>query len=294
MIHRRLVLALAVAVSPLVACAGATEETDESDMSEDALTAAASKWVGSYTHADPRGGYLRSLDLTQVKVGGKTKNTFMAWRTIRSQCQGAICPSIPIRGTWFVDSKKFYLYPEGSEALSYRYATTPYGSVTLDNAVTRDRAELMKQAPIKDRIAKALKEAGIPDAKVTIKLEETRAQEAVMPGLVQFDEAFASALQSFLHDADSPESPLAILADRDAEDLPGACARGTNEQKLACVVNRPQTEIRLLNREERAEGGEDTKKYWIFSMSLPQLSDHGHWAVVERRRAEATYNYGFN
>ena len=31
-----------------------------------------------------------------------------------------------------------------------------------------------------------------------------------------------------------------------------------------------------------------------FSESLESLSDHGHWAVVDRTGQKPTYNYGFN
>ena len=32
----------------------------------------------------------------------------------------------------------------------------------------------------------------------------------------------------------------------------------------------------------------------LTSLYIPELSDHGHWAIVDRAGSQATYNYGFN
>jgi len=64
--------------------------------------------------------------------------------------------------------------------------------------------------------------------------------------------------------------------------------------RLNEYLNRGGTELRLLSGYERAEHGESVRENWIFFLWIPDLSDHEHWAVVNRSGGGQVYNYGFN
>lgn len=135
----------------------------------------------------------------------------------------------------------------------------------------------------------ALDDFSVPGLKVAVDAVELRAQKA-LPNAVGFEDALRSALESFLTDGDDPESPLGIVRQL----LPAGASAAEVEAAVRDYLNRPSTELSLMARGDSPEHGESVTDSWVFSLSIPDLSDHGHWAIVDRAGSEGTYNYGFN
>jgi hypothetical protein len=129
---------------------------------------------------------------------------------------------------------------------------------------------------------------GVPYLPLTCPEREIKAQSS---SGVPFDAALESALRSFLEDDSDVESPLSLV-------------RGEAEEKgmgpvelLRRYMNQAASSLVLVPREgpdSHPEHGESVVKNWVFRLSLPQLSDHIYWAVVDRSGLKPTYNYGFN
>lgn len=117
-------------------------------------------------------------------------------------------------------------------------------------------------------------------------LEEINTQEKI-PGKVKFIEALRLALQSYMNDSSDSESPLALVSDR---------VNGEKKAKkqLFKLMNRKTTTLFITKIGESPEGGEEVSDNWIISLYLEDLSDHFHWAIIDRNGNEAVYNYGFN
>ncbi len=136
-------------------------------------------------------------------------------------------------------------------------------------------------------IEAALADFSVPSLKVAVDAVELRGQEG-LNNAVPFEAALRSALESFLKDGDDPESPLGLVSE-----LNGG-SRAENEAALRDLLNDPSTELSLMARTDSPEHGESVQDNWVFSLYIPGLSDHGHWAIVDRAGDQATYNYGFN
>ncbi|NOU28259.1 MAG: hypothetical protein HOO96_10190 [Polyangiaceae bacterium] len=236
-------------------------------------------------------GALASLALARTKLGGKYTYTFAG--TERVTCVRAPCPTRAIEGTWFANSTVLALQPTRGARLEYRY------KLSASSFELRDRqgtvlATLDKRPAADSPIARALSDFGIPRAKIEIEEGDVRAQDALPASRVKFEPALRDALKSFLTDGDDPESPLGIVSGLDSSELPEGCRARADSEKLLCFANDPETHIGLLKIGDSAEQGETVSDHWIFTMYLGNLSDHGHWAIVDRKGVEATYNYGFN
>ena len=183
-------------------------------------------------------------------------------------------------------------FADGSGAtIDTRYVLSGATLSLTDKASGATVAELAKETPRDAVIAAALESMGLGAMKVDIDMSEVDAQEKAFPGKVTFDAALRAALDSFAHDGDDPESPLGLV---EGYDDPELCCGGSHQAQLMCLMNDASTTLGLIHRGESAENGEEPKDAWIFTLSLDNLSDHGHWAVVDRKGVEATYNYGFN
>ncbi|MBI4613484.1 MAG: hypothetical protein HY720_07740 [Planctomycetes bacterium] len=136
--------------------------------------------------------------------------------------------------------------------------------------------------------------------RMAVTLDETELdRQTRLGGVVPFPAAFLWAVESFLEDDRDAESPLALVLEDAFRDegvpfaLPvPAAVRRRSIELVASHANRG--EIRLLALDEEPEGQESARENWIFSLDLPELSDHGHWAVVDRAGEKPVYNYGFN
>jgi hypothetical protein len=106
-----------------------------------------------------------------------------------------------------------------------------------------------------------------------------------------------------LEDDRDLESPLAnareLASQRSNWPKDSAKQRLKARQTLKEYFNRESTELVLL--EEGIEGrgfaperGEDLKKNWVFSLTIPSLSDHIYWIVIDREDLRKAYVYGFN
>lgn len=254
---------------------------------EEMVASAAARLAGTYVGD---AGMLARLELRVVESPG-AKKAYRFTAEQRVQCVKAPCPTIALEGTWFANATVLALRPTKSRTLDTRYVLSGETLSLTDKASGAVVAELEKQTPRDAVIAAALESMGLGAMKVDIDMSEVEAQQKAFPGKVSFDAALRAALESFVHDGDDPESPLGLV---EGYDDPELCGGGTHQAQLMCLMNDASTTLGLVHRGESAEHGEEPKDAWIFTLSLDKLSDHGHWAVVDRAGVEATYNYGFN
>lgn len=281
----RHLLALALAAAPLVVgCAASSDETTSPESeAEDEITA--SQLTGDYGQG--RGLYTR-LELTRVKEGGRWRNVFEADQVVA--CVRAPCPAIHVSGSWFASKTFLRLYPQGQPSIAFTAKLTNK-TLSLKDAQGHELAVLQRVVAPASNIAAMLAARGI--SKITVDLPATEAarQAEKHPSAVSFEAALEKALDSFLNDGDDPESPLGIASEVDSDD---ACHRSTPKATLECFLNDPEATLGMLEVGQSAEHGEKVSDAWIFTVYIGKLSDHGHWAVVDRKGVEATYNYGFN
>ena len=283
-----LTLVCVAALGAVPACA-ASDGEEPFPSSEDEIQASVGERLAG-TYADGAGA-LTDLKLDRVRSGNRYSYTFTASQ--RVMCVRAPCPAHAIQGKWFANSTVLALSLSGGDRIEYRYKLTG-AKLSLRDRQGNELASLTKLPALGSAIGRAMSDFGIAKAHVDIAESEIAKQEA-LGGTVKFEPAFRAALKSFLTDGDGGESPLSLINDLDADDLPEGCGRLTSkEARLKCLVNDGETEIRMLKVGQTAEEGESVKDNWIFTISLPQLSDHGHWAIVDRKGRAATYNYGFN
>ena len=120
---------------------------------------------------------------------------------------------------------------------------------------------------------------------------ETRTQAEEFGEQVTFEAALNAALRSYLEDGSEPDSPLALLEFTDGP----PCEAGTPEDRVRCFLDHPTTTVALVGaRGFPAEQGESIVENWVITLDIPRLSDHLHWAIVDRTGVTPAYNYGFN
>jgi hypothetical protein len=136
---------------------------------------------------------------------------------------------------------------------------------------------------------------------IRILIDENEACAQMGAAGVDFKAAALAAMKSFLRDGSHIESPqaLALLLTFERQNRPWTEPPPADVLRAARIslhshVDREPTVLRLLSREEQPEGGERVSENWIFALKIPSLSDHLHWAVVDRSGAKPVYNYGFN
>ncbi len=146
-----------------------------------------------------------------------------------------------------------------------------------------------------------LADLGITGAEVDLPPAVIAHMETLPGNSVGFEAALRAAIDSFLTDFDDAESPMALTLEEAiyGPNGGGSWPPNANDIEIARAdllshINRPSTKVRLLCLGESPEGGESAANNWIVSLYIDSLSDHGHWAVIDRDGSEATYNYGFN
>ncbi len=141
-------------------------------------------------------------------------------------------------------------------------------------------------------------------------LEEDIEEQEELDDSLTFEEALYAALNSFIRDGETAESPqdvvLATHKDLREEnfDNPSEFHRALRDKVRAYMQDEGLITLLPLNiydmdEEELGdlqppEGQESLNESWIFSLRLPKLSDHVYWAVVDRAGMLETFNYGFN
>lgn len=153
----------------------------------------------------------------------------------------------------------------------------------------------MTQTKLDATVASVLAEYGVPNLQVSFDLEEINAQTAELGGVVSFKKALRAAIDSFINDGDHQESPLALVN----EISDGAWTQATPEDTVRWFINRPTASFELNPRvatEDTSppEDGESVADAWVFNLRIGELSDHLHWAIVDRTGNNDAYNYGFN
>ena len=139
---------------------------------------------------------------------------------------------------------------------------------------------------------KILSDLGLERLKVDFDGAEIASQVSNFDNLVDVSDALRRALGSFLHDGGDSDSPLSIVEHVFPNEDP--------KEKLAGLLNNERSGVRLLGPIEVPENGEPVVDYWIFALGIwdetnnSKLSDHAHWALVDRKGVQPTYNYGFN
>jgi len=147
-------------------------------------------------------------------------------------------------------------------------------------------------------------EFGLSKISVKISAKNAAFQSNTLKNGVKFDQALREAMKSFMEDPASPESPLALMLDAAYEEmLPGTQypdpvppqVMKRAREMLLTWLDRPTTVISLLGTHQVPDGKESVRENWIFSLWMPDYSDHAHWAVIDRTGAgQPVYNYGFN
>ena len=137
--------------------------------------------------------------------------------------------------------------------------------------------------------------------KMRIVIDDEEACAQMAGTVVDFKTAAVAAVKSFLRDGSHIESPeaLALMLTFERQNLPWTDPAPSHVRRAARIslhshVDRESSVLRLLSRDEQPEGGESVSENWIFALKIPSLSDHLHWAVVDRSGVKAVYNYGFN
>lgn len=122
---------------------------------------------------------------------------------------------------------------------------------------------------------------GLKHTQLNLPTTHIKEQERLFPGSVGWIEALHIALYLFCFDTRDPESAAALLA----------------EYGRFWLAD-PATRLALVHPEHEAPGGEQINNAWLFTLSIPALSDHLFWAVVHRRHDRDghihAYSYGFN
>lgn len=143
------------------------------------------------------------------------------------------------------------------------------------------RAEVCRGGAEATAIEEVLRSYGVADIEVDIPPAQVSGQERRYRGDLCFLQALAVALTHLFGDDTDPESPAALL---------GAYGRE--------LLHREGTRLSLVRPGEIAPRGERVREAWLFVLSVPAMSDHAFWLVVERHRDAkgrvTAYTYGVN
>lgn len=149
-------------------------------------------------------------------------------------------------------------------------------------------------------VTRVLDDMGLSQLQVKIPSSEVLGQVSDFGGSVGFEAALRAALKSFVEDGTDLESPHEILINEDMAD-PGTPEL---EALVRNHINRPTTTLSLVhsgpfdrddpNMPYPPENGESVTDNWAFLLRIESLSDHLHWAIVDRQGEREPYNYGFN
>jgi len=147
-------------------------------------------------------------------------------------------------------------------------------------------------------------EFDLPSLSYHIEPGDIAEQESLAPNQISFADALRLALQTLLTNDSPRESPRFLIGESfglfPAQD-PGAEDRITAHLRefllagaLRLLPNLDWNDADVEFDFNPPEEGETVVDNWIFTLSLPTLSDHAYWIVVPRDGAAAAYIYGFN
>ena len=145
-------------------------------------------------------------------------------------------------------------------------------------------------------IQKVKNELGVAELTVVADSKHV-ANQTALGGSVSFAEALRSAIQSFLENGDSIESPVGLVQnDPGAYDLPDDADIAAITEFLRQRMNQPSSQVILLDAEYRflPEEGETVDENWIFRLEMPDTFSGLTWAIVPRSGSEPAYNYNFD
>ncbi len=209
------------------------------------------------------------------------------------------------------DAKQLYeAVQDGNLITAIENATLFYLLETLNFT---DRAEawlygkVVIRAPIElpSRIQSILSdEFDVPRLEVVYKLADIKAQEALSENQRGFIQALRIAVETILLDGNDQESPRAIVKEV-FELFPGEVENAEEKIQLKVREFLSTGTLQLLpnlNWSDRdqdfdfspPENGEMADTNWIFSLYLPDLSDHLYWIIIDRATSGDAYIYGFN
>lgn len=149
-------------------------------------------------------------------------------------------------------------------------------------------------------------EFDLPGLETNVEENEVKIQQFSLENEIDFDDALRLALKSFLEDGQDVESPRNLVMEAHEIFKHNFDSEESWENELDAKVMEYFSEgiIDLIPLEmpenefdwefNPPQNGESVQENWIFHLYLPNLSDHGHWAVVDRKGEKSVYNYGFN
>ncbi|MBL4635891.1 MAG: hypothetical protein JKY56_18670 [Kofleriaceae bacterium] len=150
---------------------------------------------------------------------------------------------------------------------------------THSTEVSVDRCTLVLSAAARG----IFREQGLAQVSSYFPPGEGLAQERILSGRICATEALHRAIVALLEDT-GPES-LASLA-RDTEKEPDCSVR--------CLMNNPDSLFGIVGTISHQQqllpmppNGGRLGAQWIFFLSVPTLSNHGHWVFVSRRTGKA-------
>lgn len=159
---------------------------------------------------------------------------------------------------------------------------------------------------LQQSIFKLKQNLGIPGLRIEFQEAERLRQLKDFNNDLSFMEGLERAIQSLLNDDAQEESPRNLIMevfDLHPDQNPEATA--LIEEKLQQFFNTGHLGL-LPNYDPNNEASWEKLPYnipenrelvsanWIFVCSLPELSDHIYWAIVDRSGVNRAYNYGFN
>jgi hypothetical protein len=148
----------------------------------------------------------------------------------------------------------------------------------------------------------------IPGLSIEFDQKERFRQTNIPSNKLGFEEALSKAILCLLNDETSAETPFNLVKElfpTPSETNPNSASMEQIEARLQVFfntgklgllpeydVNDPESWDKLpYNIPENRETVEDN---WIFVLSLPDLSDHIYWAIVDRTGEKPAFAYGFN
>ena len=148
---------------------------------------------------------------------------------------------------------------------------------------------------------------------VRIEEDEVRYQQESYPGMIEIEAALRAAIQRILSPSPTQEeTPWLIVKEVHYEKweiLPSEAEQHTwirnkvMDYLRAGVISLLPYVDPLLSMKELEEQhpdyyppeeGERVEQNWIFFLSLPTLSDHLYWVIIDRVGEKEGYVYGFN
>lgn len=167
---------------------------------------------------------------------------------------------------------------------------------------------LLVEMPLSFRVGRILKlEFGLENLRTVVDPMQIDLQEALPGNELPFEAALREAIRTFLSDEVDYESPRSVVREvfqlfpqkgEDVEAQLNARIRECLDKGTLYLLpyfDAPLSEEAMDEYPfSPPESGEKPEENWLFGLTLPSLSDHLFWAVVERGGKKPAYCYGFN